>query len=293
VDPGWRACFESVAISPDGGQLAAGILTRDGAEVWIRELPDGPQSRLTTEGPINYRPTWMPDGKRLAFRTLNPATGAFQLVAKRADGIGPTDLLVRESRSVASAVLSRDGAWTVYRTDATEGGRGDILGLRAGDSVAIPLVATPAQERYPTLSPNGRWLAYRSGEGGTDDIWVRPFPNVGGGKFQVSVNGGTEPVWSRSGRELFYITPGNELVAASVPVGPPFAVTRRQVLFTLPAGVNRNIATAAYDVSPDDSRFLMVRSPTANIVGIVASSTGERLILVERWIEELKARVPR
>jgi hypothetical protein len=65
------------------------------------------------------------------------------------------------------------------------------------------------------------------------------------------------------------------------------------VLFTVPTGVNRNIAISAYDVSPDDSRFLMIRSPNAGMVGLVASSTGERVILVEHWIEELQARVPR
>ncbi len=293
-DPGWHADFESVAFSPDGSQLAAGAFTRDGAELWIRQMPDGPQSRLTTEGPINYRPTWMPDGKRVAFRTMNTATGRFEFVAKRADGIGPTELLASEQRSIATGVISADGQWRIYRSDATEGGRGDILALRTGDSVPVPLVATPAEERYPALSPDGRWLAYRSDEGGSAEIWVRPFPNVNEGKFQVSLNGGTEPLWSHSGRELFYVTPGNELVAASVATSPAFVVTRRETLFAVPGGVNRNIATAAYDITPDDSRFLMIRSQTPGLAGAVVSSTsGERVILVEHWVEELKARVPR
>ena len=190
VDPTWLANFESVSISPDGRQLAVGVMTPEGAEVWIRQMPDGPQSRLSTEGSINYRPTWMPDGERVAFRIRNTTTGRFEFVAKRADGIGPTELLAKEARSIATGLVSPDGQWTVYRSDATEGGRGDILGLRAGDSVPIPLVATAAEERYPALSPDGHWLAYRTDEGGAPDVWVRPFPNVNDSRIQVSAGVG-------------------------------------------------------------------------------------------------------
>jgi serine/threonine-protein kinase len=260
LDPSWRANFESVAISPDGKRLAVGIITRDGAEVWIKQLPTGPHYRFSTDGPINYRPTWVPGGGRVAFRAMNLATGKFDLVARRADGIGPTELLASETRSIATGFVSPDGQWRIYRTDATEGGRGDILGLGVGDSVAKPLVATPAEERHPSLSPNGRWLAYRSDEGGTHDVWVRPFPNVADGKWQVSAGGGTEPVWSRSGTELFYITPENQMVAATVSPDSPFVVRERRVLFTRPPTVGLNISTAAYDISPDDELFLMIRS---------------------------------
>jgi hypothetical protein len=168
------------------------------------------------------------------------------------------------------------------------------MAMRAGDSIPVPLVATAAEERHPALSPNGRWLAYRTDEGGTTEVWVRPFPNVGDGRWQVSVAGGTEPTWSRSGKELFYLTPANELVAAQVTTEPPFAVHNRRVLFTRPSTMALNIATVTYDVSLDDARFLMIHSVGRSRPSyFVSDNAGGRIVLVENWIEELKARMPR
>jgi eukaryotic-like serine/threonine-protein kinase len=292
-DPAWRDNFESVALSPDGRRLAVGLTTRTGAEVWTAQVPAGPRAKLTVNGLINYRPSWTADGRRVVFRSMNDSTGRFELLAKRADGIGSAEPLARLSRSIATGFLSRDGQWRILRTDATEQGRGDVVGLRAGDSVPTPLIATAAEERYPALAPNGRWLAYRSDAGGTHEIWVSPFPNVQDGRWQVSVAGGTEPVWSHSGRELFYLTQDNELVAATVTPEPPFAVLDRRTLFARPVTFALNIAISAYDVSPDDSRFLMIRSADVRPQAGVGPGRLERLILVDNWIEELQARMAR
>ncbi len=292
LDPSWRANFESASVSPDGTQLAAGLLTREGAEVWIAQLPRGPRYRLTVDGPISYRPTWLSDGQTVVFRSLSESTGRFELFAKRADGIGEQERLAFDARSISTGFVSPDGQWRIYRTDATEAGRGDILAMRAGDTVVMPLVATTAEERFPALSPDGRWLAYRSDVGGSHDVWVRPFPNVADGRWQVSAGGGSEPVWSRSGRELFFITPDNELVAASVTTEPTFAVRERRVLFRRPATTLRHIAIAAYDVTPDDQQFVMIRSVSGRVVGPMIG-VEERIVFVENWIEELRERVGR
>ena len=212
----------------------------------------------------------------------------------RADGIGPAVTLDMEPRPISTGLVSPDGQWQMIRTDATELGNGDILVRRTGDSVLIPLVATSAEERHPTLSPDGRWLAYRLSENQSTEIWVRPFPNVEEGRWQVSAAGGSEPVWAPNGRELFYINNANELVSATVQTDPVFAVLDREILFRLPDGIRRSISVTTYDVSRDGSRFLMIRSAggsaaesqARNIEGVVT-----RLILVENWFDELEARV--
>ncbi|MFL5487442.1 MAG: hypothetical protein ACJ8AJ_03065, partial [Gemmatimonadaceae bacterium] len=134
-------------------------------------------------------------------------------------------------------------------------------------------------EGSPAFSPNGRWLAYFSNEAGQDEIYVVPFPNTRAGKWQISTGGGTEPVWSHSGSELFYRDASGNLVAVEVNTSPTFSLGRTTTLFPA-AGFNSLRFTPQYAVSQDDRRFLMVRS--------LDTSTPDKLIVVENWFEELK-----
>src|SRR5205814_9861367 len=109
---------------------------------------------------------------------------------------------------------------------------GDILAMRPGvDTAPIPLVATAFTETAPAISPNGRWLAYSSNEGGTDDIYVVPFPNTRGGKWPITTGGGTEPVWSHRGTELFYRDASGDLVAVAASSNRTLSVGRSTPLF--------------------------------------------------------------
>src|SRR5262245_63185630 len=97
------------------------------------------------------------------------------------------------------------------------------MGIRPGlDTVARPLVATPAEELAPAVSPDGRWLAYSSNESGRREVYVRPFPETSNARYQISVNGGTEPGWSRDGSELFYFDAASYMVAVPVIRGLSF-----------------------------------------------------------------------
>ena len=131
------------------------------------------------------------------------------------------------------------------------------------------------------LSPDGKWLAYVSNESGKAEVYVRPFPDVGSAKWQVSLSGGFTPLWGHSGRELFYLDGNRAMVAVTVQPGATFNVTGHRVLF--PA-VEYSFAGAypTYDLAPDDSRFVMIRS--------VAPSAETELVLVQHWSEELKRR---
>ena len=155
-----------------------------------------------------------------------------------------------------------------------------ILTLDTGE--VTPLLATPFTERNGEVSPNGRWLAYESTESGRAEVWVRPFPGPSDAKWKVSLNGGVEPLWAHSGRELFYRNRNNEMVAVTVQTARTFAVVSERALF--PAGAYRlENNHRAYDVAADDRRFVMIR--------LGGTGGGGELILVENWFEDLKARV--
>ena len=190
-------------------------------------------------------------------------------------------LQFHEKRSVFGSRWSHDGKWLIFDTGRQEPGSGDILGVRPGiDTVAVPLVATKFTEVSPALSPDGRWLAYTSNESGQYEIYVVPFPNTGDAKWMVSMHGGTEPLWSHSGRELFYRDAKN-LVAVAVKTSPTFSLGRSATLFPS-AGFASYYVTPQYAVAPNDRRFLMVR--------LLATGTPDKLVVVDNWFEELKAK---
>ncbi|MBI1968247.1 MAG: PD40 domain-containing protein, partial [Gemmatimonadetes bacterium] len=134
------------------------------------------------------------------------------------------------------------------------------------------------------LSPDGRYLIYTSTESGRPEVYVRPFPNTGAARWQVSTAGGTEPRWAHSGREIFYRSGNGDLVVAAVTTTPTFSVGRQQSLFSA-ISFAALVLHQAYDVSPDDRRFIMLRTEAAD------QST--ELILVQNWFTDLKGKAGR
>ena len=285
ANPGW-------SLSPDGRQLAISQQTEAGQDIWIKELNRGPLSRLTMRPVQDQRPRWTSDGRSVLFTSVRGDSGARSLYRRRADGTGTEELVVSNERGIMEAFQSRDGEWVILRLAGTGGGRDqrDIVAIRPGkDSVPQPLLSESYDEKAPALSPNGRWLAYESNETGRDEIFVRPFPNVGDGKWQVSTAGGRMPLWARSGNELFYMNERRELVAQSVVAQATFQRREQRVLFTIGEEFIISDHYTPFDISPDGQRFIMVRS--------VGSATDRgalrQLILVENWVEELRSKVRR
>jgi len=282
IDPDWQGDFWNPALSPDGKQLAVamGALSGTAFDVWIKHLDSGPRIKLTSEGSENYYPTWTPDGRSVTF-TSN-AAGSYDLWTKRADGSAQALLQFHGKRGVVEPTWSQDGKWLLFQTDEDEPGSLDILGIRPGtDTAPVPLVATNSTEVSPALSPNGRWLAYTSDESGQAEIYVVPFPNTSAAKWAVSARGGTEPIWSHSGRELFYRDGAGNLVAVEVKTTPTLSLGRSTALFSA-GGFASYPWFSQYAVAPDDRRFLMIRP--------LATGTPDKLIVVENWFEELKAK---
>jgi Tol biopolymer transport system component/tRNA A-37 threonylcarbamoyl transferase component Bud32 len=279
IDPAWdpQGVIESAALSPDGKAIAV-ALTRDGRrDVWIKRLPTGPFSRLTFSDTSSGRPAWSADGKDVYYIVDRTGSGVGPVYARRSDGTG-TPRLVTRADDIGQVTASRDGRWLVLRTAPAPPATPDILGLRVGDSVPVPLVATPATELFPALSPDGHWLAYSSDESGAAEIYVRPFPETAAAKWQVSTAGGTQPVWSSTGRELLYVNGKTEMVSAEIQPGTTFAVGAQRILFS----AQQFAATGpvpGYSLSPDNKQFMALREGEAGQPG--------ELVVAENWVQQL------
>jgi serine/threonine-protein kinase len=274
------------SISPDGRRVAIGISTDEGDDIWTKPLPRGPLSRVTFGSGSENRPRWTADGRHLTFvRFQSGSQGSDGIVLRRADGLGADSLLWKGQAD--EAVLAPDGTSLIIRTGAAgplAGGR-DLLLLRLGtDTAPRPLLASRFDENAIALSQDGGLLAYESDETGRTEIFVRAFPDVGRAKVQVSGLGGVSPVWSRDGRELFYLRNDSTMMAAPLRDRATLAFGDPVPLFKVPPRLM--LARAFYtpwDVAPD-GRFLMASS--------VGGSVVERrpLIIVENWFGELARR---
>jgi serine/threonine-protein kinase len=146
-------------------------------------------------------------------------------------------------------------------------------------------------EQDPSFSRDGRWLAYTSNETGRNEVFVRPFPDVGTAKIQVSSDGAGRPFWSRDGRELFYVDGARFLVSVRFEAGASFRVTAQQPLFEIPLGYLGGSGSSTIDVAPDGERFLMGR--VVGIGGSDSENDSPRIVVVFGFDEELRRRVPR
>ena len=191
-------------------------------------------------------------------------------------------LVVPNRQGVEEILWSRDGAWIVFREGGgLSGGTRDVLYTRAGgEDTPEPILATAAEERVPSLSPDGRWIAFVSDQDGTNQVYVRPFPD-GDGEWRISAEGGIEPLWSPRDDEIFYRSDEQMMMAASVETTPSFALLGERRLFGTDAYRTEN-NHRAYDVTSDGQRFLMIR----------ATDEGGELVWVQNFFEELRQVVP-
>jgi len=272
--------YLSPRLSPDGLRVAAGI---EAAGLWIYDLARGTLARVTDPGGAFPLPIWTPDGKSMTFRFT--VSGSLNLGWIPIDGSRPAERLTTSDNMQSPGSWSPDGKVLAFSDDDPTSGW-DIWVLKLEDErKPQPFLQTPFNEGAPMFSPDGHWLAYESDETGQRETYVRPFPGPGG-KWQISTDGGIEPVWARNGRELFYRS-GDKMMVAAVTTKPGFSAAKPTPLFE--GHYERGSFTYAmqpdYDVSADGQRFLMVKASELE-------STAAQVNVVLNWSDEVRRLVP-
>ena len=223
---------------------------------------------------------WTPESREVVFTSSRG--GSFNLYRRAADGTGTVKQLIESTEDLFPSSISPDGKLLVFRVGGTSGFDLGVLSLE-GEEAPEPLLDSEFGERNGEVSPDGQWLAYQSDESGEDRIYVRPFPEVDGGRFLISAGGGITPLWSPEGKELFYRTRDGMMVVP-VETDSRFLAGTPEVLFTGNYAVRNG---RMYDIAPDGQRFLMIKPAQTTEQGL-----GNQVILVQNWFEELKRLVP-
>jgi serine/threonine-protein kinase len=269
--------YEAPRLSPDGTQLSfAGFSPAGSYDTWIYDLERGTSTRVSQRGSINNFPIWMPDGSALTFNSSRSPIG---LYTKPLDDSGDAEQLVARRQHIqVPGSWSSDGM-TLAFTELDIEAQGDIWTYSA-DSGAVAWLESPADEKSPSFSPTGSWLAFTSNESGRNEIYLRPYPGPGAA-VPMSVNGGVEPVWAPDGRTLFY-RQGLRVLAVTLADGTPATASQPRPLFEGPYQAG-TFGHPNYDVAAD-GRFVMVEpldEPTPTLVNVVLN-----------WFTQLESLVP-
>ena len=276
VLPGEPQGYAAPRLSPDGRRIAVEVDEPDlvNADVWLYDIARHSRTRLTFDQAAR-RPIWTPDGRHIVYS--RGQIGDADLYWIPADGTASAESLLVAPDDQWAGDVTPDGRSLLFRS----GGGGPlrsirVLPLRGGARTPESFLADQFDNHSPSLSPDGHWVAYASNESGRLEVYVRPFPGPGG-RWQVSLEGGTEPLWAPSGRELFYRN-GNKMMVAAIAPLPTFTVGARRQLFE--GNYLSDPVYRTYDITRDGRSFVLVRSP---------KPTGD-FIVVLNWFDQLRER---
>ena len=262
--------YANPRLSPDGARVVV-----QAGDLWMQDLTRATFTRLTPRDAVtNGFPVWTSDGRRVMFRTPSG------LKVQDIDGGGEAQLIAGTSEFDYPGSLTADGETLVFLRSSQETSF-DIYTLPLRDPAKVrPVLNTSAYEGGAALSPDGRWLTYISNESGRNEVYLRPFPGPER-RWQVSTEGGTQAVWNRNGKEIFYRS-GDKMMAVEMSTTPDVALSTPRLLFEQRYTFGAGITIANFDVSRDGQRFLMVKG----------ESTAGRLNVVLNWFSDLTRLAP-
>ncbi len=214
-------------LSPDGTHLALDVRDQEG-DIWIWDFGQATLRRLTFDPSNDQYPVWTPDSQHIVFESGR--AGSQNLFWQPANGGAAAERLTESVNGQLPYLFSPDGTRLVFREDNPKTGPDLKMLTMSGERRTNPLVHAEANEVNAEISPDGHWIVYQSNESGRDEVYVRSFPEVEKGRWQISTGGGAQPTWARNGKELFYIGSDGRLMAAGVRADQTFA-------FTAPRGV--------------------------------------------------------
>ena len=215
-------------LSPDGRRVALDVRDQE-RDLWIWDFIRETPARVTFDSGLDESPVWTPDGLGLVFSSTR--AGAFNLFRQAVDGTGAVERLIESPNSQGPKAISPDATRIVFVEEFPKTGSDLMMLTLDKQPHAEPLVRTTFDESNAEISPDGRWLAYQSNESGSNEVYVRPFPDVNGGRWQISTGGGQQPLWARSGEELFYRAPSGALVAVKIERARSFTAGAATKLF--------------------------------------------------------------
>ena len=289
--PAEPKAFYFPRVSPEGSRIALASIEGTDRDLWVWDIERKALSRITKEPSEEGYPVWSADGKFLYFRA-NPEGVQFDIYRRAADGSGQAERLTRTTGSESPLQLLPGNARLLIRAGEA---------ASADNAVRIlPLADTAKQEPIQTqlliqstaeVSPDGRWLLYQSAESNTqEEVWVRPFPATDSQRWQISINGGGRPMWSRSGREIFFRRrEGTQFHIVSVavppiPAGAPFKFGTPVPLFDV-ANYSFLSVARTYDISHDDKRFVFLSTQSGD------PTAKDELVVMVNWVDAMRAAV--
>jgi len=284
--------YRHLKISPDGARISLTITSGNNWDIWVWDSIHRTLTRLTFGDASDIQSIWTLDGKRIVFAS-NREGNLYGLYWKAADGTGTEEKLgSMPGLNLLPWSWSGDGK-TLFIQEADMGTKWDIGMLSMeGERVRKPLLNDAYTELNPKVSADGRYMAYDSNETGQREVYVRPFPDVDKGKWQTSTNGGTSPLWSPDGRELFYLSEDNTAMAVAVETKASLSFGTPKALFkNTNMGISMGSGTP-WDIHPDGKRFLMIKPPASTGAAPAAAGPRPKINIVVNWFEELKQRVP-
>jgi hypothetical protein len=278
--------YEHPRVSRDGQRVLVQVGPLDNADIFVFDVQRDRFDRLTFDEGSSFFPIWGPTDDEVIFSS--DRDGPISVYRQLADASGSAERLTDATRMQAALSLSPDGH-TLLLQQTTGSSNNDIGAIRLDEPQEYrALVETDELETFAEVSPDGQWLAYHSLVSGQAEVYVRPFPDVNSGRWQISRDGGLSPVWAPDGSELFYRNSRTgEMMAVAIDTEPEFRAGTAAALFDGPYLMVTLSRFRPWDVAPD-GRFLMVQEESR----VESGQEIPDFVFVENWIEELKERIP-